>query len=875
MKFLTLVSAILFAFVPCMEAAELSPENIAEIVSRLGSDSYRDREEATAELWLIGAPTVPELRKAAQSDDPETALRAMEVLEKVELRITPETPADILGLIRLYRDANIETKVDLLAKLKSRRAYFQVLKLVEMESEPETKIRLLPVIRGVAIAGARVAITEANYSTAEELLKMSAMEPMDMMALACLYRNMGLLEDGMKMPEPPANVPTGLWEITLLRAKGDLEGAVKVASTVRRSQQLAGLKVLAGDPTLWLQQNGMGDPDMAAMDSYVDLALKRWDGVRIGEADFAPLMAAAKSQDGDESEHAIASLAALLRIAPAEKSLVENNSNFAFLYFMSSERIPEALAILGIDSENPEYGKWVGERFSNLLAAEDEESHEVNNTLTELLLLAGFMELRGMEKEYMAAFSKPVEELAEARQGIFLKYLRVQLEGGLGAPGFALAHATRWAVDDDNRWAELFDAAFGAEDKIIEWVNWVSEMEPKIAPAEKMGALMALFGIGGDNGELSRKWIAAAWDDVAERPENEREPLIRRILNLAISRQDVANALKAKDMLEALTQESTMWSNIDKYLTAADRWGDAAEILRDNMSAVSTSAEVHARAAATLRKAGFEKEAAVHDEWADKLALGQASVCNRIGDHYTYGEDPVRAMKWYRRAAFQADMSGTDFANSLGDYAQEMLEEGNWKIAASCFEALVQVHVSSQFTGQDLQTYTKARLSADLARALSLLDKDRARAISMLEELHGLFITDGVLADDFFPMVRKAGLEKELAGWFAKSWEKLSAVIEKYPASDNTRNTAGWLAARACLNLEEAEKHMIAALEQNPDQAAYLDTMAEVQFAKGDRKAALQWSSRAISFYPLTTPPSDIMIRKQHERFKNAPFPLQ
>ena len=203
------------------------------------------------------------------------------------------------------------------------------------------------------------------------------------------------------------------------------------------------------------------------------------------------------------------------------------------------------------------------------------------------------------------------------------------------------------------------------------------------------------------------------------------------------------------------------------------------------------------------------------------------------------------------------------------------MEAGDWKIAASCYEALVQVGVSNRVSVRNIQTYTKARLSADLARALSILGEDRDLAIAMLENMHEIFITDGVLADDFFPMVKKAGLRKEMEGWFMKSWEKLTPVIEKYPESLNTRNTAGWLAGRACLKLLEAEEHMKIALAKNPDQAAYLDTMAEVQFAKGNRKAAVEWSSKAISSYPLTDPPADVMIRKQHGRFKNAPLPVK
>ena len=53
-----------------------------------------------------------------------------------------------------------------------------------------------------------------------------------------------------------------------------------------------------------------------------------------------------------------------------------------------------------------------------------------------------------------------------------------------------------------------------------------------------------------------------------------------------------------------------------------------------------------------------------------------------------------------------------------------------------------------------------------------------------------------------------------------------------------------------------------------PEQPAYLDTMAELKFAQGDRKAALEWSQRSVSFAPF-----EDMIRAQHERFRTAPLP--
>ena len=73
---------------------------------------------------------------------------------------------------------------------------------------------------------------------------------------------------------------------------------------------------------------------------------------------------------------------------------------------------------------------------------------------------------------------------------------------------------------------------------------------------------------------------------------------------------------------------------------------------------------------------------------------------------------------------------------------------------------------------------------------------------------------------------------------------------------------------RARRNLDQAEKLLEKALAANPEQSAYLDTMAEIQFARGNREKALEWSQRAVNFMSL-----DVMLRRQHERFRSAPLP--
>ena len=60
------------------------------------------------------------------------------------------------------------------------------------------------------------------------------------------------------------------------------------------------------------------------------------------------------------------------------------------------------------------------------------------------------------------------------------------------------------------------------------------------------------------------------------------------------------------------------------------------------------------------------------------------------------------------------------------------------------------------------------------------------------------------------------------------------------------------------------------ALEAMPDQAAYLDTLGEIWFCRGNREQALEWSTRA-----LLHEPGETTLLRQHERFKSGAFPVK
>ena len=857
------------SFAAVVDDTKAVADEVEDLIAQLSSDSFREREDATRDLWEKGEAVLDALREASVSDDPERAKRAAGVLEKVELRITPETPPEVFEQIRRHRTAPQNLKANHINELRRLKANFQILKLYSMEKRPEVKMEMADSIRGIAMFAAREALVSDDFETALSLLQMSAKEPNDLIALAWVYRSMGKLGEGMEDPPAPDDVATEDWKITLLRVKGDLVGALRLAEESRHTRMVSALKVLKGDPTEWLRQNGNGQSGSQALQDYVEIALKRWNGEKMNDTDFAPLIKLLEARDSDNQNQAFASLAGLGRMGDVEKWQAKEQPELGFQYYLSQERIGEALEIMGLDPQKPDYTAWARERFEKLMV-EDENAEGDGSPLTNLLMLAGFLESRGLSKHLDKAFSAPLAEYAQELPNNFQSFISSLFDSELGAPDFAAKAGAAWAGDDENRWNELFVMAFGEEQQVLEWQAWISEIEPGVSREDQFQAIMALFGVGADAQVRGAEWIEKVWKVIEQSAGEEKLKHLEKLRMLAVAKQDVATALKTHDAMDAESRASATWSCIDQYFSAASRWEEAVEIFDGIRASVNPKPDYHAYLAVTLRRAGFEKRAAEHDALAEKLSLGYAPICNRIGNLYVYGGDLERAAVWFRRAAMQADVTENDFITVLDTYARCMFEKGHWDAAASCYEALVQAYASEQFAGYSLSLYSRARLNADLAKALAVLPEDRVRAIALLEGIHRNFKTDGVLADDFFPLIRKVGLQEELEKWFGESWERISAVIDRFPECDNTRNTAAWLASRALMKLPEAEKHLQFALAKKPDQAAYLDTMAEVRFAMGDRKGALKWSGLSLLRYPLIDPPYDTMIRKQNQRFVNG-----
>ncbi len=867
---LILWSVIVMTAFPCVvEGAQATPEGMEKWLKELGDERYPVREAAQREIWKLGSAALPMLKKlATEKRDPERMLRARDLIRKIIFEIGPETDPKLIEWIDSYDSASVADKGKILEQMKGKRAWFPMLRLYAGEKDGNTRAKLRPIIDRVAVRAARESLAAGDANAARLALELAPMDAASLLSLAVFHRQQGTWDDAWdKLGEKERNGP---WGLALLRAAGRVAEARALAAELGDMRLAAWLAALEGDPIDWMERL---NPEMDGIEAeYVALAKRRWRGEELHptSADLERLVRRVNGREQSSRMEAIQSLFLLAQPALAEPAFRAHMPLAAFLHFEQLEKVPEALEALGLDPEKPDYGSWYRTKFEKYRKDDIEDQHEVDQVGAELMAMAGFLERKGLDDLLWDSFAGPLLLYAKEDEMGFINLLAM-LYGGRGstsgAPVFCARVSEKWAGDDENRWSEVLTCAFGDEDDVREWWDWLGRQKPALSFIERLRVQMGIYRMGADP---LGQWMPRVWQSAKEDPEG-----VKRVLQLATDTEDAALYMKAEDQMDKETRDQTFWGIRISYLSALERWGDVADVVQSHIELQKKAGrsyvpEVHAHAylASALRLAGREGEAAQHDAMAEALYLGEPAYALRIGNGYAFGRDYTRALIWWKRACVEADMDFSEFSKALKTLADAWLEEGEWLRAASLYECLSRLYMNSDYRWETPLAYTQYRLHADTARAVSRLKTNRAGAIASLERTHEAFLTDGSLADVFFPSLRRAGLLKEHNRLFDKTWARFRAVIGKYPGADNTRNTAAWMSSRAVRELDKGMADIKAALARRPGQAAYLDTMAEVYFAMGNRPQALKWSAQA-----MMAKPDDPMIRRQHARFLFGPLP--
>ena len=844
-----------------------------EMIRNLASESFAVREDASDALWAEGEQAEDALREAAGSRDPEMALRARDLLRKIDLGITPDTDPEIIELTEGYGQANQSRKTTIIHELRRMRAWRQILRLYASETDASTRENLARMIDGIALHAARERIASGDQDGAREYLEMVRDRESGMILLAAFHRATGTLEEELAAVGEPSGVEDWKWLNALHRVAGDARLAADSAWALGDLRLAAAMEMLLGDPLPWLAHAGGGEN----VRWYGAAAAARWRGdPEIPELDR--IRRQMRSPDDSTRLRGMAHLFLLGEMEVAWRSYEREHPDDAFVHYDSLEQLGDALRMLGLDPDEPDYEGYLGpilERAcqppGGLDGAGDDGGRDED--VQRLVVFCNFLERRGGDRVLDHVVMPALLEFAEEHAPRFTDLMSEMFATPslrVGAPEFAMRVAAEWAGEDEVRWDEMIIAAFGEEPGYLRWRDLLVKVAPDAGRGEIMRGMLASFGYTRDGEEIHQHWMDAVW---AHYEAGEDTSAVVESLEFLLGNVTDIELIERLRGLNGDGDENqgVTYGNL-LVDTAAGRWEKVADVFLMQIASLAergdARADLHAYAAVCLRNAGRDEEAGVHETWVEALVLGEARANQAVAQAYAFGRDYERATHWYRRAIMESEPSGSHFTQALVAFTTELLEHRQFALAAACTEVLAQMEGADIGLAITPFSYTRLRQQADFARALSLPREREDEARRLLREAHAIIPTDGALADYFFPSLLESGFPDLHDELFETSWRILMDSLKRFPDSDNTMNTAGWFASRSVRRLDEAKVLQQRALEIHPRSPAYLDTMGEIYFAMGNREEAVRWGTLAVRFMP-----NDAMIIRQFERFRYGDFP--
>ena len=399
-------------------AAEQVLEEARRLVSRLGDDSFKVREAATQSLWDLGDVGIDAIREGVEADDPEISYRSRIVLRRIMTGITSETPPEIVELVQRYFRSGPEVKKAIFQELLNAEAYMQMLRLYRFEESEEARKVCGELVEKAVLPLTLRELVEGRRGEAEAILRLAPRGEENNRRLACLLRMNRELDDEIAKGDgtfvlgddgmvTEATREAAETQLALLRSAGRLVDSRALAEKLGRSDVVAVMALLEGDPEPYLQWCMDRPRESAIVRVHAETVLRRWQLDHEESDRLMEQMAKEASGDGEDEEKRGAVLSLLLNgnVDVGLPLLFRMNKDSAFTYYDTVELPEKALQVFGYTGTEENRRKWLKERF-DAMATDWSDSEEERY---EVLTIASFLHTRGEQEESI----KIMERLSE------------------------------------------------------------------------------------------------------------------------------------------------------------------------------------------------------------------------------------------------------------------------------------------------------------------------------------------------------------------------------------------------------------------------------------------------------------------------------
>ncbi len=828
-----------------------SKEDIAKAIRELASPRFATRERAVASLWHTGRAAEAALYEARAGAELEAARRIDGILEKFKWGIYPDTPADVLASIAKYRAAALDGRQRILKELFDRGAagYPVVARLIAVEDNEGIRQQLFQPFRKAVELLIPDLLQKRAHGPLEDVLRMRLAG-----AVESAVRDLAvylLLTDRIDEALPhyraraarPGDPQATLILAYLYRAKGDLAGARAVA------EKTGNLPLLQ---TLLYEQG-----DWKALSQRSD---------KLGERDGGDEFKAAYHRLAGRTEAFEQIVAALVKAAerkPDNDGTLWWEAKALFL----NDRPREALTVL---ARGPDPGMAFSvlcaqqrfrEAFEVLDRAKGRDAKQVLRA--EMLRLKALQRLGEKEEvaKVLAAVEKQLEGSRDSDRATEL--VRILQQSGLEEPAYrhAAALLDRGPPADFHKGMKNAGSAETYASSILgglfpdqtahvrHWWAFLRDKQ-KEASLVTLGRLRDLFA-GKVKGDALADLLAGAAKAAGKLPPEERESWLDGVAAVADKASDTGLARKYLEEAVASVGNAASFRKLGDHLIEKKLWKDAAEVLERGVQKYPADAVLRYLGGLALARGGREKEGRERMELARWLPLGED---DRRGDlaaalhKHGLADEARREFEMILKTGRPNSWHTGEAWRRLHNYAAQAKD---YLRAAACWERfyLRVLEAGSMFVEDEAYVLVPHRAHWLRARGL-LAAKDLGGAWKEAQICLTLLPGNADVPILFVPELVKRGQKERADELFTKVADIYERVSKDYPRDAAAHNSLGWLAARCRRQLDRGLAHARKAVELEPANAGYLDTLAEVHFQRGDQAEAIRLMRRCLELTP-------------------------
>ena len=646
-------------------------------------------------------------------------------------------------------------------------------------------------------------------------------------------------------------------QMSILLGQADWKGAARVAARVSLADPFSGEDWTSGYlPALYRMAGNPAESEKA----------------------IAALLTEAKDfqQSEDPDNDARRVVAALLlndRVAEGLALAGKANTTMAFELLAARCQYREALAIEGVADHRKPRAKWLGDDVKKLNAMKPDDANrrdaikKLQERFNSGLRVAPLLCRLGEKQKAVDLFDQLAKAAGDCQ---YLNLNQVcRAEGEAGMKEQLLKHGLMLLSKQADR--NAFRAIWPKQSTAAEhWWAFLRRKHPAEPPEMTLKRVRGLLEPEAAAGKPDDAWraVVRAGADEAAKPDKARRMKWLSVLgDTCMAKGDRGLArdyyIQLIDLTSSHRSYYTVMQRVADSFFDEGRWPEAAEWYRRAIQRGCRRGHVLYLQGHATAKAGRQEEGKKLMQLALLLPLGEMRTrCAMAAGLEERGLRQEAARQWWFVLRFGSHTDGwatTLAASQLG----EIVAESDPAAAVGCWQRQLLAWNTPDLGPSKTSEYLRLPFIIHESRAKLLLAEGKLDEAVAQARLAGAILPGAVTpVDVLVPELDNAGRRAEADEFFAAAYSTNERVCKDFPASATHHNNLAWLAALCDRHMEDALAHANRAVELVPDSPAYLDTLAEVHYRRGETQEALKHAKRCLELSP-----DDEHFKQQLERF--------